>query len=73
MKKQDIEQDIAIWFGNACIVIVLVVLLLLSGGCSTKTEWYENGQVKSHREGFVEWSEGDNKNMPLSHLSVIGK
>ena len=54
--------------------IVVVVALALSG-CATKTEWYENGQVKSHREGFIEWSDAGNKNLPLANptFSVIGK
>ena len=59
----------------AWVAIVVVLLLLTLSGCATKTEWYENGQVKSHREGFIEFSDGNNKNMPLANpsFSVIGK
>ena len=59
--------------GYAWIAIAIVVCVVLLTGCMSKTEWYENGNVKSHREGFIEFSDGDGKNMPLSHLSVIGK
>jgi len=56
--------------------LVVGLLLLLLTGCSTvkEKEYYENGQVKRdyQREGFIDWSDGAGKNMPLSHLSVNG-
>ena len=56
----------------AIIGILLLVALGLSG-CRTKMEFYENGQLKSHSEGMIEWSGGEGKNMPLSNISLIGK
>jgi len=55
--------------------VALITLLILCSGCATKIEWYENGQMKSYREGFIEFSDGDNKNLPLANpsISVIGK
>ena len=54
-------------------LLALILLALLFIGCASKTEWYENGQMKSKREGCIDFSDGAGKQMPLSHLSVIGK
>lgn len=37
----------------------------------TKVEGKVRGPVK--REGFISWSDGTGKNMPLSNISLIGK
>jgi hypothetical protein len=65
------DTDNGVYF----LMAVLVTVVLFLSGCATKTEWYENGQVKSHRTGFIEFSNGVGKNLPLSNpsISVIGK
>lgn len=58
-----------------CVWLFILAVLGLSGCANIKdTEYYENGQVKRQYEydGFVPWSDGNNKNLPLSHLSVSG-
>ena len=67
------KEDKMVCVAYFVIAIVVVVLLLTTSGCATKIEWYENGQMKSYREGFIEWSDGGDKNLPLSNISVIGK
>ena len=54
---------------------VIIAIGLLLSGCATKIEFYPNGQVKSYREGFIEFSDGTGKNLPLANpsISVIGK
>ena len=68
------EEQNAIRCSYFSMAVIVVITLMLSG-CATKTEWYENGQLKSHREGFIEFSNGVGKNLPLSNpsISVIGK
>lgn len=55
----------------------LLVALLTSCVTETKREYYETGQLKSEYQydGFVQWSSGNNKQLPLSNLSfsVVGK
>lgn len=58
---------------GVCVILAIIVLLsVLLCGCVTKTEWYENGQVKSHREGFTDFSDGPGKQLPLSNVSLNG-
>lgn len=63
------------------ILVVLGIIALLAGmllivGCSTKSykSYYADGQVKEEweKEGFIDWSAGDNKQMPFSNISVNG-
>ena len=65
MKEQ--EQTVGVFYFLMAIAIVSV--LILTSGCSTKIEWYENGQMKSYREGFNEFSDGKSFLNP----SFIGK
>ncbi len=48
-------------------LFVCLIVLLMSAGCQTasKTEYYENGQIKSveKREGFPNFSENKNFNL----------
>lgn len=67
------EKEVAwVW-----VFLAIGILCMLFTGCVwvSETEYYENGQVKRkyERSGFVEWSDAEGKQMPLSHLSVIGK
>ena len=66
------KEQIQLITGYFWIAMTLVLMLLVLSGCATKTEWYENGQVKSHREGFIDWSEGAGKQMPLSNIDISG-
>ena len=68
------EETKAVGCSYFWMAVVVVIALTLSG-CATKIEWYENGQLKSYREGFIEFSDGTGKNMPLANpsISVIGK
>lgn len=54
--------------------ILVCVLLFLGSGCRTTTAktYYENGQIKSEYQssGFIPWSNGVGKNLPLSHINV---
>jgi hypothetical protein len=64
-------------------ILFISLLLLFVSGCAsvTKREYYESGQLKAetYREGFIEWSDGDNKeiNLPLANPQInamgIGK
>jgi uncharacterized protein YceK len=58
---------------NTLIIISMIYLV----GCSTvkQTTYYDNGKIKSKYEktGFTGFSEGNGKEMPLSHISLIGK
>ena len=54
--------------------LILTGLLLAGCATETRTEYYPTGQVQSEstKTGFVGWSAGEGKNMPLSHLSIMG-
>ena len=56
--------------------LVLLLALLTAQGCATQThkEYFANGQIKveDSRSGYTGWSAGDHKEMPLSHISIIG-
>jgi len=69
-------KDLWVTVGHFWIAVAFVIALMMLSGCATesKKEYYENGQIKSefNREGFITWSDGNNKNLPLSHLSVNG-
>ena len=48
--------------------LLLVLGLLMLAGCRTETTYYPNGQIQSHSDGAIDWSNGKT----LS-FSVIGK
>ena len=60
-------------------IIVLLGLVALCGGCAVEktATYYADGQIKStySRDGCIRWSNGDDKQvqLPLSHVSVVGK
>ena len=58
------------------LIVGAVLILIALCGCATesKIEYYENGQIKSEfkRDGFITWSDGNNKNLPLSNISLNG-
>lgn len=63
------------------VILIALILCFLMSGCYwkniKKTEYYENGQIKSEftdtSEGFDPvWSSGDNKQMPFSHVDISG-
>ncbi len=70
LTKHEIKSQI-----KAGLIVGCLFLIFLLCGCATEKTWYADGQKKSHREGFVSWSDGDGKTiqMPLSHVSGIGK
>ena len=61
-------------------IIFITGLIMMLSGCYWKniktTEYYESGQVKKVHEdtseGFIAWSEGAGKQMPLSNIDISG-
>ena len=55
---------------------LIFVMLLLIAGCATQThtEYYADGKVKVHdeRSGYTGWSAGEGKELPFSHISLMG-
>ena len=58
------------------IAVLLAVMLILGAGCKNARSfsWHKNGQMAtaSYDDGFIEWSAGDNKRLPLSEINVNG-
>lgn len=62
------------WLSYAWIAVALALCYALAG-CANRTEWYENGQLKCVDRGFDprwNWSDGPNKQLPLSNISLSG-
>lgn len=58
-------------------MLFLVILIVLLTGCATEYYPPRNGEKQGavKRSGFVPWSDGVGKNLPLANpsFSVIGK
>ena len=57
-------------------IMFVILLMLLSAGCQSVdyVEYDDLGQIKKeyHREGFINWSDGDNKVLPFGQISING-
>lgn len=73
--KRELETKLLDRIISVGVVFIILFLLLLSS-CRTVTNktYYESGQIKSEykAEGFIPWSDGEGKNLPLSHINVQG-
>ena len=66
------------------VVLAIALVVIMTALVACRTDYYPpNGEAYTKvndkiygavkREGLAPWSEGNGKNMPLSHISVIGK
>ena len=56
--------------------LLLFLAVVILSGCATQThkEYFANGQIKveDSRSGYTGWSAGEGKELPFSHISIMG-
>jgi len=77
--KINFHKEIDDWANNIShllisLIIIMILLSLTSCRTTKYTKYYDSGQIEIQYEssGFIQWSDGNNKNLPLSHISISG-